>query len=261
MPSLHSVALGCATVTALVLLGTRGAGVTAAADVQLRPSAAKELAAGKLLVAARGLRDPNFSETVILLAEHSAGERHGPGAQPPDRGLRGAPVPESPGGAGADGRGVPRRPGLARRGARAVALHDALSRQSARHGRRPRGHDAAGSRDADCRGGRSPSLPGVRRLRGLGPRSVGARDPAGLVARLHGRHGGSVRSGAGLAVATSAAPDRGANGPPSPSGFGAAGSPLPRALRRGRSAQRARPAGTRRASPLRSSSRPRRPAS
>ena len=57
--------------TALVLLGARGAGVTAASDLQLRPSAAKELAAGKLLVAARGLRDPNFSETVILLAEHS----------------------------------------------------------------------------------------------------------------------------------------------------------------------------------------------
>jgi len=31
----------------------------------------KELAAGKLLVAARGLPDPNFAETVILLAQHS----------------------------------------------------------------------------------------------------------------------------------------------------------------------------------------------
>ena len=71
MPSLHSGVLGCATVTALMLLGARGAGVTAASDLQLRPSAAKELAAGKLLVAARGLRDPTFSETVILLAEHS----------------------------------------------------------------------------------------------------------------------------------------------------------------------------------------------
>ena len=56
--------------TALVTLGARNADV-APFEAQLRPSAAKELAAGKLLVAARGLRDPNFSETVILLAEHS----------------------------------------------------------------------------------------------------------------------------------------------------------------------------------------------
>lgn len=40
-------------------------------NAQLQTRAVKELAAGKLLVAARGLPDPNFTETVILLAEHS----------------------------------------------------------------------------------------------------------------------------------------------------------------------------------------------
>ena len=40
------------------------------AGVQLRSGAVKELAAGKLLVAVRGLPNPNFAETVILLAEH-----------------------------------------------------------------------------------------------------------------------------------------------------------------------------------------------
>jgi len=35
---------------------------------------AKELAAGKLLVARRSLQDPNFAETVILLVEHSGDE-------------------------------------------------------------------------------------------------------------------------------------------------------------------------------------------
>ncbi len=56
------IPLLCASLTALAPGG---------AAVQLLPGAVKELAAGKLLVAARGLRDPNFSETVILLAEHS----------------------------------------------------------------------------------------------------------------------------------------------------------------------------------------------
>jgi putative transcriptional regulator len=36
---------------------------------QLRPGAVKELAAGKLLVAARNLPDPRFAETVVLLTE------------------------------------------------------------------------------------------------------------------------------------------------------------------------------------------------
>jgi putative transcriptional regulator len=38
---------------------------------QLLPGAVKALGAGKLLVAARGLPDPNFSESVILLADYS----------------------------------------------------------------------------------------------------------------------------------------------------------------------------------------------
>jgi putative transcriptional regulator len=46
-------------------------GRLAASAVQLRRGAVRELAAGKLLVAARNLPDPNFAETVVLLAEFS----------------------------------------------------------------------------------------------------------------------------------------------------------------------------------------------
>ena len=38
---------------------------------QLRPGTVRELATGKILVAARGLPDPNFSQTVVLLADYS----------------------------------------------------------------------------------------------------------------------------------------------------------------------------------------------
>jgi putative transcriptional regulator len=38
---------------------------------QLRPGAVRDLAAGKLLVAARSLPDPNFAETVVLLVDFS----------------------------------------------------------------------------------------------------------------------------------------------------------------------------------------------
>lgn len=44
-------------------------GGTAAA--QLRPGALRELAAGKVLIASRGLGDPNFVQTVVLLADHN----------------------------------------------------------------------------------------------------------------------------------------------------------------------------------------------
>jgi putative transcriptional regulator len=59
MPSPNPVLLVFAMLTALSAVG------------QLRIGAVKELAAGKLLVAARGLVDPNFRETVILLVEHN----------------------------------------------------------------------------------------------------------------------------------------------------------------------------------------------
>ena len=142
MPSLHSVALGCATVTALGLLSDsrrrRHGGGRRAAPAERRKGTGGGQAAGRRT-------GPAGSE--LLGDGHPArgtqpGERHGPGAQPSNRGLGGAPVPESPGGAGANGRGVPRRPRLARRRARAAALHDAVSRQSARDGRHPRGRDA-----------------------------------------------------------------------------------------------------------------------
>ena len=39
---------------------------------QLQPGAVKALARGKILVAGRELRDPNFAETVVLILEHNA---------------------------------------------------------------------------------------------------------------------------------------------------------------------------------------------
>src|SRR4029450_517318 len=43
-----------------------------APTAQLLPGVVKELATGKLLIAARDLPDGNFSETVILLADYSS---------------------------------------------------------------------------------------------------------------------------------------------------------------------------------------------
>ncbi len=65
MPSLLTV-LACATLAAVAALPP-----TWRADAQLRSGPVKDLAAGKILVAARGLPDPNFEETVILLTQHS----------------------------------------------------------------------------------------------------------------------------------------------------------------------------------------------
>lgn len=65
MPSLLAV-LACVTLAAVA---TRPSAWRA--DTQLRSAPVKELAAGKILVAARGLPDPNFEETVILLTQHS----------------------------------------------------------------------------------------------------------------------------------------------------------------------------------------------
>jgi putative transcriptional regulator len=48
-----------------------GAERLAASPAQLRRGPVRDLAAGKLLVAARGLPDPNFAETVVLLADFS----------------------------------------------------------------------------------------------------------------------------------------------------------------------------------------------
>jgi putative transcriptional regulator len=53
------------------LAWTAGPVPAARAAGQLRPGALRELAAGKVLVASRGLGDPNFVQTVVLLAEHS----------------------------------------------------------------------------------------------------------------------------------------------------------------------------------------------
>lgn len=73
MPPRSAVVLACAALTVVGLVEPPGRdNGLGAAGGQLRSRAVKELATGKLLVAARGLPDPNFTETVILLADHSA---------------------------------------------------------------------------------------------------------------------------------------------------------------------------------------------
>ncbi len=52
--------------------GPGGVPAAAAGSVQLQPGAVKALARGKILVAGRDLRDPNFAETVVLILEHNA---------------------------------------------------------------------------------------------------------------------------------------------------------------------------------------------
>jgi putative transcriptional regulator len=71
MPPRKTIFMACATLTALTAAVQAGFEGSGAAGGQLRPDSVKELAAGKLLVAARGLPDSNFAEAVILLAEHS----------------------------------------------------------------------------------------------------------------------------------------------------------------------------------------------
>ena len=65
---LASVALAAVVCALVWLAGDRAAPASAA---QLRPGALRELAAGKVLIASRALGDPNFVQTVVLLAEHS----------------------------------------------------------------------------------------------------------------------------------------------------------------------------------------------
>ena len=60
----------CAATLSSTLAGP-GAERLAASVAQLRRGAVRDLAAGKLLVAARSLPDPNFAETVVLLADYS----------------------------------------------------------------------------------------------------------------------------------------------------------------------------------------------
>ena len=67
-----AILMVCTTLTGLVPVDPAGrAEASGPASVQLRRGSVRALAAGKLLVSARGLPDPNFAETVILLAEHS----------------------------------------------------------------------------------------------------------------------------------------------------------------------------------------------
>ena len=68
-------ALTLTLILASVALRTRGdatRGSDARASRQLVPGVVRELAVGKLLIAARDLPDGNFSETVILLADYSS---------------------------------------------------------------------------------------------------------------------------------------------------------------------------------------------
>lgn len=52
--------------------GLDGAPAASGGTGQLQPGAVKALARGKILVAGRELRDPNFAETVVLILDHSA---------------------------------------------------------------------------------------------------------------------------------------------------------------------------------------------
>ena len=61
----------CLALLAAAMAGGAGRVHAAAQPPSLRrPDQVKELAAGKVLVSARGLPDPNFAETVILLLEY-----------------------------------------------------------------------------------------------------------------------------------------------------------------------------------------------
>jgi putative transcriptional regulator len=55
----------------LCVLAGAATGSDGHAVAQLRPGALRELAAGKVLIASRGLGDPNFVRTVVLLADHN----------------------------------------------------------------------------------------------------------------------------------------------------------------------------------------------
>ena len=68
--SLVKVAMAAVLAGAVVLPAWEATGA-AGVRPQLMPGAVRELAPGKLLVAARGLPDPNFSETVVLLADYN----------------------------------------------------------------------------------------------------------------------------------------------------------------------------------------------
>jgi putative transcriptional regulator len=54
----------------LYTVGPATRAIDARLSMQLVPGVVRELAAGKLLIAERGLPDPNFSQTVILLIEY-----------------------------------------------------------------------------------------------------------------------------------------------------------------------------------------------
>lgn len=63
--------LSCATLPAHAPARAAGPAAPGTFTGQLLPGPVKELAPGKLLVAARELLDPNFSETVVLLADYN----------------------------------------------------------------------------------------------------------------------------------------------------------------------------------------------
>ena len=70
--SVTSRLLSLVVLTAAMCRGPGGVPAAAAGSVQLQPGAVKALARGKILVAGRDLRDPNFAETVVLILEHNA---------------------------------------------------------------------------------------------------------------------------------------------------------------------------------------------
>ena len=70
----HAPACWCLAASLALCVPTLSAPTFASSPLakQLRRGAVKELASGKLLVAARNLPDPNFSDSVVLLADFNA---------------------------------------------------------------------------------------------------------------------------------------------------------------------------------------------
>ena len=67
----HERMVALALAAGLCVLAGSAPGSEGHAGAQLRPGALRELAAGKVLIASRALGDPNFVQTVVLLAEHN----------------------------------------------------------------------------------------------------------------------------------------------------------------------------------------------
>src|SRR4029450_13674356 len=182
-----------------------------APTAQLLPGVVKELATGKLLIAARDLPDGNFSEAVILLADYSSEGAMGlivnretevPLARAfPQlkqvsalaRILAGGPVATT------------RMVGLLRTTAPAADVRHIVGDVYLVATREPPERQIAS-------GAGPHPLPGVFRVRRVGSRAVGAINRRGIVARAPGRISPDFRSRSVVCLAPSDPPDGRADG-------------------------------------------------